>query len=402
MLDWCLFCVLLLPLVQMETTSQLLNLSARNFQLDFLRDLDDLVKQRAELSLNNYLDRLGSNPKNANYTTELSEARATSKFQSKVTLIKQLLDRQPHLATDLEPTFVLRNLIFLNRLKSTLRASKDASNQEIRLMRMHRLCQQFDLKEAHPYQESRLINEETIGKALEQLNLTRSEVNSTGLDLNEFGAQLYERVKLSGAEIIDNYLNILRSMLQDIIEGDQGELAGSSDKLENMLQQLDAMLATQDFFEKRQRVYAYMELQLSTDYENMRDSARSQHLTETLLAQLKAKGLDLFVIFLFSNFEFLDLVHRHWDQLLPQTGSLLYDETARQLYDLQHLYEIFKMDTECEAKYEAYSSALRRLNERTVDQAQRNRHIFELLNNAARNVGTVTFSMIKAKCKELV
>uniref|UniRef100_A0A6P4G024 Uncharacterized protein LOC108052794 n=1 Tax=Drosophila rhopaloa TaxID=1041015 RepID=A0A6P4G024_DRORH len=395
---WWLSFLCLLPFLPVDDA---LDLSAKDFQLTFLRELVDQVEQRAELSLNDYLDQLERSPRNANYTEELSGARATSKIQSKVTLIKQLLDLQPHLDKDLERTSVLRNLVFLNRLKSTLRAAQDTSTLEIRQLRLHHLCQQLDRPQPSP--RSGLINEQIVGAALEQLNLTkRTDGNSTGLDLNEFGAQLYERVKLSGAEIINNYLQILRSLLQDIIEGEHAELAESSGKLDHMLQELDAMLATQDFFEKRQKVYAYLELHLSSDYEQMRDSPRTEQLTDHLLAQLKTKGLDLFVIFLFSNFEFLELVHDHWEQLLPQTPSLLYDETARQLYDVQQLYETFKLDTECEAKYRAYSDALRRLHERTVDQGQRNRHIFELLNNAAQSVGTVTFNMIKAKCQELI
>lgn len=385
--------------MQADPVAPQLDLGVKDFQLELLRELSDLVQQRIEPSLNDYLDRLGRIPRNANYTEEMSAARATPKLQLKVTLIKQLLDVRPHLDTDMEYTIVLRNLVFLNRVRSTLRAAEETSTQEIRMMRMHRLCQQLD--RPAPHRGSRLINEQTVGAALGQLNLTKKEVNSTGLDLNEFGAQLYERVKLSGAEIIDNYLHILRSLLQDIIDGDHADLAGSSAKLDKMQQQLDVMLATEDFFEKRQRVYAYLEHHLRTDYEEMRDTSSSEHITEHLLAQLKTKGLDLFVIFLFSNFEFLDLVHEHWEQLLPQSPSLLYDETARQLYDLQQLYQVFKLDTECEAKYTAYSDALRRLHERTVEQGQRNRHIFELLHNAAQSVGTVTFNMIRAKCNEL-
>ncbi|XP_043658640.1 uncharacterized protein LOC122623504 [Drosophila teissieri] len=395
-----LVCMCLLPLMQADHVAPKLDIAVKDFQLELLRELGDLLQQRTEPSLNDYLDRLGRIPRNANYTEQLSAARATPKIQSKVTLIKQLLDVRPHLDTDMEYTIVLRNLVFLNRLRSTLRAAEETSTQEIRMMRMYRLCQQLDRPAPH-HQGSRLINEQTVGAALEQLNLTKKEVNATGLDLNEFGAQLYERVKLSGAEIIDNYLHILRSLLQDIIDGDHADLAGSTAKLDKMLQQLDAMLATADFFEKRQRVYAYLETHLRMDYEDMRDTSSSEHITEHLLTQLRTKGLDLFVIFLFSNFEFIDLVHEHWAQLLPQSPSLLYDDTARQLYDLQQLYQAFKLDTDCEAKYTAYSDALRRLHERTVEQGQRNRHIFELLHNAAQSVGTVTFNMIRDKCNEL-
>ncbi|XP_002019245.2 uncharacterized protein LOC6593565 [Drosophila persimilis] len=379
----------------------LLPLNAKDFQLDFLRGLADQAEQRAEMSLNDFLAHLEANPRYINYTADLSAARAITKLQPKVTLIKQLIDAHHHPDTNLEHTSVLRNIVFLNRLKSMLRAARESSAQEIRQLRLHRLCQQFD----HPVPERRhrLINDQTVGAALEQLNLTRLEGNTTSIDLNLFGEQLYERVKLSGAEIIDNYLLILRGLLQDIIEGEHADLVESTPKLDNMLEQLDGMLATQDFFEKRQKVYAYLERHLTTDYEQLRESASTEHhLTEKLLEQLKAKGLDLFVIFLFSNFEFLEQVHEQWLLLLPQTPSLLYDDTSRQLYDLQQLYEIFKLDTESEAKYDAYTAALRRLHERTVEQGQRNRHIFELLNNAAQNVGSVTFNMIKAKCQELL
>ncbi|XP_020810423.1 uncharacterized protein LOC110185762 [Drosophila serrata] len=404
MFEWWLLCVCLQWLGRAEATEPadpLLALSAKDFQLEFLRELTVLAEQRAEVCLNDYLAQLEQDAQYANYTGELSAVRSTAKLPHKVTLIKQLLDAKPHQETDLEHTTVLRNLVFLNRLKAMFRASRDASTQEIRQLRLHRLCQQFD--HLTPPRRTSLINEQTVGAAVEKLNLTRSGDPASALDLNQFGAQLYERVKNSGAEIIDNYLQILRGLLQDIIDGDHADLAESSSRLDNMLLQLDGMLATEDFFEKRQKVYAYLERHLTTDYEQLRDSAGAEHhLTEQLLAQLKAKGLDLFVIFLFSNFEFLEKVHEHWAQMLPQDSSLLLDETTRKLYDLQQLYEIFKLDTESQAKYEAYSDALRRLHELTVEQGQRNRHIFELLSNAAQNVGSVTFNMIKAKCKDLI
>lgn len=290
MFEWWLLCLILQWLVCAEAADPLLGLNAKDFQLEFLRELTVLAEQRAEESLNGYLAQLERDAQYANYTGELSAARATAKLQYKVTLIKQLLDAKPHQEADLEHTTVLRNLVFLNRLKATLRATRDASTQEIRQLRLHRLCQQFE----HPAAPRRpsLINGQTVGAAVERLNLTRSEKSANSLDLNQFGAQLYERVKQSGAEIIDNYLQILRGLLQDIIDGDHADLAESSSRLDNMLLQLDAMLATQDFFEKRQKVYAYLERHLSTDYEQMRDSAGAeQHLTEQLLAQLKAKGL---------------------------------------------------------------------------------------------------------------
>lgn len=250
---------------------------------------------------------------------------------------------------------------------------------------------------------ARLINDQTVGAALQQLNLTQSLTNATALSLNEFGQQLYERVKLSGSEIIDNYVLILRGLLQDILDAEHVDLAENTTQLEQLIQQLDTMLTIPDFFEKRQSVYSFIERHLASDLEEPHQSVKAeQRLPEHLLDQLKAKGLDLFVIFLFSNFEFLEQVHEHWTQLLPQTPSLLYDETNRQLYDTQQLYENFKLDTESFAKYEAYAQALRRLNERTVEQGQQNHHIFEMINNAAQNVGSVTFNMIKAKCKELL
>ncbi|XP_034666744.1 uncharacterized protein LOC117900474 [Drosophila subobscura] len=399
----CLAWVVVDVAVAMAAVDPLLPLNAKDFQLELLRGMAEQAERRVEMSLNDFLAQMEANPRFSNYTAELGAARATKILPQKVTLIKQLIDAHHHPDTNLEHTSVLRNLVFLNRLKSMITAAVDASALEMRQLRFHRLCQQFDRPVPRPRRPHHLINDQTVGAALEQLNLTRSEGNITSIDLNQFGQQLYDRVKLSGAEIIDNYLLILRDVLQYIIEGEHEDLADSTPKLDNMLQQLNDMLATHDFFEKRQKVYAYLERHLTTDYEQLRETASAeQHLTEKLLEQMKAKGLDLFVTFLFSNFEFLELVHEQWSLLLPQTPSLLYDDTSRQLYDLQQLYENFKLDTESEAKYDAYAVALRQLHERTVEQGQRNRHIFELLCNAAQNVGSVTFNMIKAKCQDLL
>ncbi|KAH8415151.1 hypothetical protein KR215_005410 [Drosophila sulfurigaster] len=380
--------------------SSIPRLNAKDYQLEFLRAIADLAEQRAELSLNDYLLQLEDDGSYANYTEQLHTARSARKLQPKVLLIKQLLDAQHHTQLDLQHTSVLRNLLFLNRLSQQLRSARDASAQEIRQLRLHRLCQQFERPRPTVQHLDRLINDQTVGAALQKLNLTHSE---TSLNLNQFGQQLYERVKLSGAEIIDNYMLILRGLLKDMLDSEQIE---NTTQMEQILQQLDSMLAISDFFEKRQSVYAFLERNLATADNEQRRQRPSNiaglHLTEQLLDQLKAKGLDLFVIFLFSNFEFLEQVHRHWAELLPQTPSLLYDETHRQLYDIQQLYASFKLDTESSAKYEAYSQALRRLHERTVEQGEENHHIFEMINNAAQNVGSVTFNMIKSKCKEMV
>ncbi|XP_068151410.1 uncharacterized protein [Drosophila tropicalis] len=392
----------------------LLALNAKYYQLNFLQELANLAEQKAEVGLNGYLEKLLANSRYSNFTAELSSAKASQKLQTKVTLIKQLLDVDVQNydlndADDMEHISVLRNLVFLNRLKKLLKSARDSSAQEIRQLRVHRLCQQFDrptsVRRKSSSSPSSLINEKTVGAALEQLNLTHTFDNLTkSINLNQFGEQLYGRVKLAGAEIIDNYLLILRGLLQDIIDAEHEDLAQNTTQLEKLLQQIDGMLAIKDFFEKRQKLYAYLERHLTTDYEQLSEAAQSeQHLTEQLLEQLKAKGLDLFVIFLFSNFEFLEKVHEQWIQLLPEMPpSLLHDDTTRLLYDIQQLYETFKLDTESTAKYEAYVKALRQLHEQTVDQGQENRHIFEMLNNAAQNVGSVTFNMIKSKCKELL
>ncbi|KAH8377412.1 hypothetical protein KR093_005378 [Drosophila rubida] len=408
-LSLLLWCPLLLlwwlvssPAAEGQATPRL---NAKDYQLDFLRAIADLAEQRAELSLNEYLQQLEQDASYGNYSAQLIAARSARPLPPKVLLIKQLLDAQQHSQLDLQHTSVLRNLRFLSRLHERLRSARDASAQEMRQLRLHRLCQQFERPSVSARPLDRLINERTVGAALHKLNLTQSAANETSVDLTQFGQQLYERVKLSGAEIIDNYMRILRDLLQDMLEAEHADMAENTTQLERVLQQLDAMLAISDFFEKRQSVYTFLERQLTTEQEQDQGRQRSnagQHLSDKLLEQLKTKGLDLFVIFLFSNFEFLEQVHRHWAELLPQSPSLLYDETHRQLYDIQQLYESFKLDTESAAKYKAYSQALRRLHERTVEQGEESHHIFEMISNAAQNVGSVTFNMIKAKCKELI
>ncbi|KAH8400649.1 hypothetical protein KR222_009548 [Zaprionus bogoriensis] len=405
---------LLLPLAVLDTWAEpeaaatRRKLNEKDFQLDFLRSLTQLAEKRAELSLNDYLLQLESNAVFSNYSRELLDARTAQKLHPKVLLIKQLLDEQQHMprVPDLEHTCVLRNLLFLSRLHQQLREATDASALEIRQLRMHRLCMQFKRPPHGPGRQrgQRLINEQTVGAALEQLNLTRSVTSNKGnLSLNQFGEQLYARINFSGAAIIDDYLLVFRGLLQDILDSSETSDSSKATQLEALLKQLDTMLAIPDFFAKRQSVYAFLEQQLSTDPDKVQhDADASHHFTKQLLEQLRAKGLDLFVIFLFNNFEFLELVHEHWTQLLPQSPSVLYDETYRLLYDIQQQYQTFKLDSESSAKYEAYTQALRRLHERTVEQAQPSHHIFEMVSGAAQNVGSVTFNMIKTKCQELL
>ncbi|XP_030376723.1 uncharacterized protein LOC115625717 [Scaptodrosophila lebanonensis] len=394
-LEFVLSLVVVGIVLVLAKSEQALPLNAKDFQLQFLQSIADVAEQRAELSLNAYLQELADTGRYGNYSAELAAAKQTHKLQAKVVLIKQLLDARAvagSVEEDLEHTSMLRNLVFLRKLKQQMREMHEASAQEIRQLRLHRLCKQFERPAGgSPSGGSRLINEQTLKAALEQLNSTKS--NST-LELNKFGQDLYERVKVNGAQIIDNYLQMLRGLIQDILEAGHG-----NPQLLKVLNDLEEILAIGDLYEKRQRLYDYLERHLMADYEQMNPETKERNLGE-LLDQLKSKGLDLFVIFLFSNFEFLEHVHEQWVLMLPQTSSLLYDDNTRELYDIQQLYDRFKLDTESAPKYEAYVGALRRLHERTVEQGDQNRHIFELLNNAAQNVGSVTFNMIKAKCKE--
>ncbi|XP_017476790.1 PREDICTED: uncharacterized protein LOC108366823 [Rhagoletis zephyria] len=410
----------------------------RKFQTLFIAELNELVDTAAGDHLNGLLQELRANKDYATYATKIESAASSKELVTKIVYLKQLLDiklnvHEPH---NIENFYTLRNLNFLSKLKHQLLALQEDSATELRHLRWYNLCRQFWFRDglnettattaAHratsPPQNAHYWSNVKLAPLRAEAVATKATTPPMAhIDLERFASTLYANVKAAGAEIIDDYLLTVRKLLQEVVEekhlasSEEEEAAAGSiaddshvlhaSKLAKVLTEIDAILATDDFYAKRNRLYSYLENDLSSDYEQFKSSQYAPEDLADILAKLQSKGVDLFVTFIFSNFEFIEHLHETWAKLLPwpsaanEKQQLQYDAASQRLFDVHRLYLEFKGDGENNERYEAYQGVVKALYADTRN-ASDSMPIFELLNNASANVGTVTLNMIKAKCDE--
>jgi len=388
-----------------------IKLAMKNFQINFLNAMEEIMEREAVIYLNELLDEFSTQSQYKDYEREINEARDVKPLEGKIVLVKQLIDLD-HLDIESEKHFyMLRNANFFKKMKQQLKRLEAESYEELRDIRTYRMCKQFKtMREEKSRTNSRYspysvntklvpFDEENIGKALDQLHA--KENHTISVDIKSFGERLYEQVKDEGAEIINDYLRSVRKLLQDVID-EKSENEQHSEKLSKILQELDAILNIKDFYEKRITLYNYLEHGLIDDYEQFNLTENSQKDMAEIFVKLKSKGLDLFVTFLFSNFQFLEHLHSEWQKLLPQAPHSLYDNQTKHLHEISEKYKEFKKGHETEDKYEHYIKHVKDLyskintNKNEYDQS----HVFELLHNASMNLGSVTMNMIRGKCDE--
>ncbi|XP_014100347.3 uncharacterized protein [Bactrocera oleae] len=415
------------------------DIKSRKFQTHFIDELNALVDTAAGDHLNRLLQELRASKDYVAYVTRIEAAASATQLMPKIVYLKQLLDlklnESPH---SVENYYTLRNLNFLGKLKRELLQLQDESATELRHLRWYNLCGQFWYRDvllnqtqtaahkatppppaAHYWANVKLapLRAETVVASSAATPLAHTE-------LERFARLLYANVKAAGVELIDDYLSTVRKLLQEVIEekhisamssteNEEGKEEPSTaeshtlhaSKLNKVLTEIDAILAIDDFYAKRNRLYRYLENDLSSDYEQFKNSQYANEDLAEMLAKLQRKGVDLFITFMFSNFEFLEHLHETWRKLLPwptnaQETPLQYDAASQRLFDVHRLYVEFKGDWENSERYNAYQGVVQALYADTRNGSA-NMHIFELLNNASANVGSVTLNMIKAKCDEL-
>ncbi|XP_067625398.1 uncharacterized protein [Eurosta solidaginis] len=410
----------------------------RTFQSHFIAELNDLVDTAASDHLNRLLEELRTNKDFVVYATKIESAASSSLLVPKIVYLKQLLDiKQQEQAHSVENFYTLRNLNFLNKLKHELLKLQDESAEELRQLRWYNLCRQFwfrdnlnQTKAAAPNNNAHLPLHQNanywsnVKLAPLRANTVTATPPKAHIDIERFGSALYANIKSAGSEIIDDYLLTVRKLLQEVVE--EKHIASEEDetvdnaaatqndasralhatKLSKLLTEIDAILAIDDFYEKRNRLYAYLEKDLSADYEQFKNSQYAHEDLAVILAKLQSKGLDLFVTFIFSNFEFLEHLHETWAKLLPEPtaaapdeSQLHYDVMSQRLFDVHRFYVEFKNDWQNNERYDVYQNVVKELNEATRNGSA-NMHVFELLHNASGNVGSVTLNMIKGKCDE--
>uniref|UniRef100_W8BI10 Uncharacterized protein n=1 Tax=Ceratitis capitata TaxID=7213 RepID=W8BI10_CERCA len=433
------------------------NIRDRKFQTHFIDELNTLVDTAAGVHLNELLRELRTNKDYAAHAVKIETATSVTQLIPKTVYLKQLLDLKSNehsLAAN--DYYTVRNLNFVAKLKRQLLQLQEESASELRNLRWYNLCVQFWYNDGLSNQTTttrtsakRLNNStKTLAAAATATNywadvklapLRAEAVRATStaatpmahIDLERFARTLYANVKAAGAEIIDDYLLTVRKLLQEVIEekhiaastsSTEEEEAVAADelptnvskeelhalhvsKLSKVLNEIDAILAIEDFYAKRNRLYNYLEKDLSADYEQFKNSQYAHEDLSVILEKLNRKGLDLFVTFIFSNFEFLEHLQETWRKLLPwpsqaNEAPLEYDPASQRLFNVHRLYVEFKGDWENSERYDAYQAEVKSLFTDTRNGSA-NMHIFELLHNASANVGTVTLNMIKAKCDEL-
>ncbi|XP_054742060.1 uncharacterized protein LOC129247135 [Anastrepha obliqua] len=406
------------------TTTSLLppsDIKSRKFQTQFIAQLNELVDTAAADPLDHLLQELRTSKDYASYTEKIQTAASSTQLVSKIVYLKQLLDiklnEQPH---SVESLYTLRNLNFLGKLKHQLLQLQDESIAELRHFRWYNLCRQFWFRDGLNQTEASAhqvtpppSTHYWFDTKLAPLRAENVAANATPplahIDLERFASTVYANVKSAGAEIIDDYLLTVRKLLQEVIEqklissAEEDETEGiphtgeahvlHESKLVKGLAELDAILAIDDFYAKRNLLYSYLGNDLPTS------SHFSPEDLAVILAKLQSKGVDLFVTFIFSNFEFLEHLHETWAKLLPSTSANEAKAVSQHLFDAHRLYVEFKGDWENSERYDAYMAVVKALHAETRNGGA-NMHVFELLNNASANVGTVTLNMIKEKCRE--
>lgn len=321
---------------------------------------------------------------------------------------------EEHRDANRDNMYGMRNVLFVKKLKDKFHDLQEESFDEIHNLRYFYLCKQFNINGTAGKTETQHHNYYTKGIRLAPLmeenvagmvdKLGAKEQHTISVNVTDFGLQLYRRVNHTGAEVINDYLVIIKKLLQEVLENKQEEPSNPhSEALEKMLLEIDQLLATADFYSKRQRLYDYLENHLALDYEEFQNSENSQQDLVEIFQKLKQKGLDLIVAFLFSNFEFVDYTHDQWSRLLPDAPLSLYEEAnlSRSLRKIQQLYSEFKQDFENSSKYDAYLEAVKVLHEQTQRENADTTHIYEMLYSASQNVGSSRATLMNAKCNEI-
>uniref|UniRef100_A0A1B0C1Y0 Prolyl 4-hydroxylase alpha-subunit N-terminal domain-containing protein n=1 Tax=Glossina palpalis gambiensis TaxID=67801 RepID=A0A1B0C1Y0_9MUSC len=384
-------------------------LKSKSFQRFLFNEISLHFDNSAKHELNVYLDNIKT-PANISdaYSEALKEATITDRLETKILFIKQWLDLDTNRDKTQDNVYVLRNVRFLKKLKTKLLYFQEEMAEELHNLRYYHLCKQFKANQEEIkarldyYPTTRLmrIDERNIETILKQLNLTENHVIS--IDLKEFGDKIYEKVKGTGSEIIDDYLLILKKLLQEIIDGDtETELKPYSETLGIFMTEINLLLSLSDFYEKHQQLYDYLQNNLTIDLQTMQNSEQGEQHSLDIFNILKNKGMDLIVAFLFSNFEFLESLHEEWALLLPQVPANFLDPKSRILKEIQLLYEDFKRDFENSNNYEAYLQATKDLQELTEKEQIDRSHIFNLLHDATQNVGALRVNIIADKCGEI-
>ncbi|XP_005189769.1 uncharacterized protein LOC101899887 [Musca domestica] len=394
------------------------SLLSRNFQKDFLQELQRVMKRSALQAMNKYLRDIkptASQMKDDTHQHAWSVAMNSKKLGTKVVFLKQWFDLTEHRDANRDTIYGLRNVLFLEKLKNKIEALQEESFEEMHNLRYYYICKQYNVNgskpEEHrekphhnfysPHVQLAPLNEETVANALEKLGL--KENLTVSINVKEFGEQLYHKVNHTGAELIDDYLVVIGKLLQEVLESKEETSASHNEALEKILTEIGHLLNTTDLYSKRQRLYDYLQNHMSMDVEEFQNTETSQQDLTAIFEKLKQKGLDLIVAFLFSNFEFIDYTHAEWSAMLPPAPMSLLNATdgSRQLMEIQHLYDEFKKDFENASKYDAYLEAVRQLHERSQKENADSTHIYEMLYSAAQNVGSTRVLLMDEKCKEV-
>ncbi|XP_065358192.1 uncharacterized protein LOC135952264 [Calliphora vicina] len=386
-------------------------LTSKDFQKEFLQKLSETMKSSAIDYLNNFLKNI-KKPAivQENFDQELKMALDSGKVETKIVFIKQYLDMAEHKDTSRDNIYGRRNVNFLKKLKDKFYKLQEESFEEMHQLRYFYLCKQFKIQKEtttpayHNYYSRTTqlvpINDHNVGSMLHKLGV--KDNHTIAINIAQFGNQLYQKVNAAGSDVINDYLIILRKLLQEVLEPQSEEEAiPHSEALRKILIEIDALLNTPDFYTKRQRLYDYLQNHLALDYEQFQSSESSQHDLMEVFSKLKEKGLDLVVAYLFSNFEFVDYVQDQWQVLLPQAPISLYDEQSRPLKQIQQLYKEFQQDFENSSKYDAYLEAVKLLHEKTQQDNADNSHIYEMLYSASQNVGSSRATLMNSKCNEI-
>lgn len=421
-------------------------MQSQYFQREFIEEIVSLVNNSSESYLNSYLETIRSEVQDGDFARQWLLAFEDHRLDGKVLFIRQWLDLKQSNNENTERSVhfnILQNLKFLQKLRRELYLWQEEVEDELYDFRFYFMCKTLEKEnQATTRYKVRLmpINEFSVVEALKKFNLLAN--HTIIIDTNRFGIDLYERVQSEATSILNDFLLFIKHSLEEIILDEESlnnqefpfKPSSNSRKLLRIIRDIENVLRDDhDLYRKRQFIYQYIQenrtaseennqLIQTIDNEGADDPLANNDFIGQIFSKLQKKGLQFMRIFLFSNFEFLELLHRYWLQLLPQAPLPFFYQkdldtndglnsvsegdfdriASRLLREVQLRYEDFRRDFVDGDIYYKYLEKVRELSELSARHGKDPTHIFEMMYSASQNVATLREDIMVAKCREML
>lgn len=409
-----------------------------------------------EISLNEYLKGIRKEYElsSSNFTKEWQRSFEDNDLDGKVRFIRQWLDLSERLNNSTYINWqekrsilnVLRNIAFIQKLRGQFQLWHEEAEDELYNLRFLTLCRELErvnIRLTGSSVKLMPINDINVIQNLQKFNTLENQ--TIHIDVKQFGIDLNARVQMEAISILNDFLLFIKHSLEEIVRDEKRKLdneenvmdypcinpnemeqqntmecANNTEKLLKIVNDIDKLLENNDYdlHAKREIIYQYIQENRTLDENNQfiqeidndgNKSLANSNFIDQIFYKLQTKGLQLMRIFLFSNLEFLELLHRHWMELLPQAPLAFFLHRDHReavgghlLRDVQIRYENFRRDFINTNIYNEYLETVRRLYEASKDNGNDPTHIFEMMYSASENIATLREDIMMAKCREML